>query len=104
MRAAGWAPVELLISQWDGIHENPHPPYGHPLPSEWARDSAARPVVYPRHLSVRRRRKGDANKAQMAGRLRAKPTMTWPWIARRLEMGQWRTAANAERKAVSKKD
>ena len=45
-------PNDLLISQWDGIHENPHPPCGHPLPSEWASGSAARPVVYPTHLSV----------------------------------------------------
>ena len=45
-----------------------------------------------------RRRKGDRKKAGMAARLRAETTMTWEWIARRLAMGHWRTAANAMRK------
>jgi hypothetical protein len=36
-------------------------------------------------------------------RLRAETTMTWGWIARRLEMGHWRTAANAVRRAAVKR-
>ena len=43
------------------------------------------------------RRKGDKKKAEMAARLRKETTMSWPWIARRLAMGHWRTAANAVR-------
>jgi hypothetical protein len=39
--------------------------------------------------------KGDQGKARMAARLRTETTMTWPWIAQQLEMGHWRTAANA---------
>ena len=46
---------------------------------------------------MRLRRKGDTEKARMAGRLRRETTMTWRWIAQRLEMGHWRTAANAVR-------
>jgi len=34
----------------------------------------------------------------MAARLRRETTMTWEWIAKRLGMGHWRTAANAVRK------
>jgi putative transposase len=41
------------------------------------------------------RRKGDAIKARLANRLRSETTVTWPWIARRLAMGHWRTARNA---------
>lgn len=47
-----------------------------------------------------RRRKGDRKKAELAAALRAQTTMTWPWIAQRLAMGHWRTAANAVRKAT----
>ena len=43
------------------------------------------------------RRKGDLKKARMAALLREETTMTWTWISRRLEMGHWRTAANALR-------
>ncbi len=46
---------------------------------------------------LERRRKGDRKKARMAARLRAETTMTWEWIAERLGMGHWRTAANATR-------
>ena len=46
---------------------------------------------------LKRRRKGDLKKARMAARLRGETTMTWTWISRRLEMGHWRTAANAVR-------
>jgi REP element-mobilizing transposase RayT len=49
-----------------------------------------------------RRRKTDRKKAQMAARLRAETTMTWPWIASHLAMGHWRTAANACRSTVVK--
>jgi len=49
----------------------------------------------------KQRRKGDRQKACMAARLRAETAMTWPWIAQRLAMGHWRTAANAVR-AVSR--
>jgi hypothetical protein len=43
------------------------------------------------------RRKGDNKKARMGARLRKETTMSWMWIAKRLEMGHWRTAANATR-------
>jgi hypothetical protein len=33
----------------------------------------------------------------MAAALRAGTTMTWSWIAKKLDMGHWRTAANAVR-------
>jgi REP element-mobilizing transposase RayT len=46
---------------------------------------------------LRRRAKGDAGKADLADRLRLETTMTWRWIAERLAMGHWRTAANAVR-------
>lgn len=46
---------------------------------------------------LKRRRKGDAEKARMARRLRHETTMTWRWIAERLKMGHWRAAANAAR-------
>ena len=44
-----------------------------------------------------RRRKGDANKIRIAATLRADTTMGWKWIAKKLAMGHWRTAANAVR-------
>jgi hypothetical protein len=44
---------------------------------------------------LKRLAKGDAHKAEMAARLRAETTVTWSWIAKRLEMGHWRTAVNA---------
>ena len=43
------------------------------------------------------RRKGDPIKVQIAERLRRETTMTWKWIAERLEMGHWRSVANAVR-------
>jgi putative transposase len=46
---------------------------------------------------LRRRRKGDKVKVAMAKQLRRNTTMTWGWIAQRLEMGHWRAAANAVR-------
>lgn len=52
---------------------------------------------------LRERRKGDKKKAGMAKHLRKETTMTWNWIAKRLAMGHWRTAANAVRKTISKK-
>jgi len=45
------------------------------------------------------RRKGDEVKVHMATRLRAETTMSWRWIAQRLSMGHWRSAANAVRAA-----
>jgi putative transposase len=47
---------------------------------------------------LKRRPKGDSKKAAMASRLRRETTMTWEWIADRLSMGHWRTAANAVRR------
>jgi len=44
-----------------------------------------------------KRKKSDRKKALMAGRLRQETTMNWEWIAKRLAMGHWRTAANAVR-------
>lgn len=46
---------------------------------------------------LRKQRKGHRIKARMAAQLRSETTMTWEWIARQLEMGHWRTAANAVR-------
>ena len=46
---------------------------------------------------LRSRRKGDVKKARMAARMRKETTMSWRWIANRLQMGHWRTAANAVR-------
>jgi REP element-mobilizing transposase RayT len=46
---------------------------------------------------LRKRRKGDKWKARMAAQLREETTMNWQWIAKRLEMGHWRTASNAAR-------
>lgn len=46
---------------------------------------------------LRRRLKGDKVKVAMAKQLRRSTTMTWEWIAQRLEMGHWRAAANAVR-------
>jgi hypothetical protein len=46
---------------------------------------------------LRRQPKRNKVKATMAKQLREGTTMTWSWIARRLEMGHWRAAANAVR-------
>jgi hypothetical protein len=46
---------------------------------------------------LKHRPKGDIKKARMAARLRTETAMTWLWIAKRLQMGHWRTAANAVR-------
>lgn len=46
---------------------------------------------------LRKHRKGDKKKVRMAVRLREETTMSWSWIAERLAMGHWRTAANAAR-------
>jgi hypothetical protein len=51
-----------------------------------------------------RRRKGDALKVRVATRLRGETTMTWKWIADRLEMGQWKSAANGVRLARRRRD
>src|ERR1043165_1993420 len=40
------------------------------------------------------RRKGDPQKVQMAGQLRAQTTMTLKWIAQRLKMGTWTHVSN----------
>ena len=52
---------------------------------------------------LKRRPKWDGIKAQVAVCLRERPTMTWPWIAERLEMGHWRTAVNAVRNKISER-
>jgi hypothetical protein len=56
-----------------------------------------------REEELKRRGKGDARKARMAARLRVETTMPWSWIAKRLEMGHWRTASHAVRRSVSKR-
>ena len=43
------------------------------------------------------RRKGDPVKVTLAARLRRETTLGWRWIANRLHMGHWRSAANAVR-------
>jgi REP element-mobilizing transposase RayT len=50
-----------------------------------------------REKDLERRPKGDKEKAGMAARLREETAVTWQWIAGRLQMGHWRTAANAVR-------
>ena len=52
-----------------------------------------------RDWELARRRKGDPVKTLVAGRLRRETTMTWKWIAHRLAMGHWRSAANGVRRA-----
>ena len=44
-----------------------------------------------------KRRKGDKQKVKMAATLRAHTTVGWKWIAEKLRMGHWRSAANAVR-------
>jgi hypothetical protein len=51
---------------------------------------------------LKHRRKGDPKKALLAAKLRSETAMTWQWIAQRLAMGHWRTAANAVRLATLK--
>ena len=51
---------------------------------------------------LRQQRKGDRQKARMAARLREETTMSWNWIAKRLVMGHWRTAANAVRAGLKR--
>jgi putative transposase len=46
---------------------------------------------------LKTRRKGHPLKVELAERLRRETTMTWKWIAERLEMGHWRSVANAVR-------
>ena len=41
------------------------------------------------------RPKNDKVKVRIAKRLRGQTTMSWKWIAERLSMGHWRSAANA---------
>jgi REP element-mobilizing transposase RayT len=55
-----------------------------------------------REAELKERAKGDKKKARMAARLRKETTMSWPWIAKRLEMGHWRTSANAVRARAAK--
>ena len=52
---------------------------------------------------LKRRPKGDGIKAGVAASLRENTSMTWAWIARRLEMGHWRTAANTVRNRSSER-
>jgi len=49
------------------------------------------------------RRKGDAEKAKIALRLRRETTVTLKWIADRLKMGTWTNVANCLAKAKLKK-
>jgi hypothetical protein len=46
------------------------------------------------HALLERRRKGDAQKVQMARRLPKETTMTWDWISYQLRMGAGASAAN----------
>jgi hypothetical protein len=48
------------------------------------------------------RRKGDKKKVWLAAQLRRETTMSCWWIAKRLEMGHWRTASNAVRACSAK--
>ena len=44
-----------------------------------------------------KRRKGDKEKVRMAAKLRSRTTVSWKWIAEKLRMGHWRSAAKAVR-------
>ena len=46
---------------------------------------------------LKRRRKADREKLEVAERLRSETTMTWGWIASHLQMGTAGYAANAVR-------
>ena len=46
---------------------------------------------------LEQRRKCDPVKVRIAQQLRQETTVTWKWIAGRLHMGHWRSAANAVR-------
>lgn len=103
-----WGPEEFrqemleLIGQKRGQHH-----YGEEL-KESETQKAERLVGEMLHKAgwseeeLQRRRKGDRKKARMAAKLRSETAMTWPWIAKRLAMGHWRTAANAVRWMTSK--
>ncbi len=47
---------------------------------------------------LQRQPKGARLKVYLATQLRAETTMSWKWIAQRLHMGHWRSAANAVRR------
>lgn len=48
-----------------------------------------------REEDLESRRKGHPVKVALAARLRRETTVSWRWIAERLRMGHWRSAANA---------
>ena len=50
-----------------------------------------------RESDLELRPKGDGVKVDLARRLRQETTLGWRWIATRLRMGHWRSAANAVR-------
>ena len=50
-----------------------------------------------KEADLKLRRKGDGVKVALAKQLRAQTTLGWLWIAKRLHMGHWRSAANAVR-------
>ena len=43
---------------------------------------------------LNKRRKGDAQKVELAWQLRCQTTMTLKWIAQRLKMGTWTYVSN----------
>ena len=43
-------------------------------------------------------RKGDPQKVRIASKLRKQTTVGWKWIAEKLHMGHWRSAASAVRR------
>ena len=51
-----------------------------------------------KEAELNRRGKADRTKVLVARHLRRETTMTWRWIAERLEMGHWRAASKAIRK------
>jgi hypothetical protein len=48
-----------------------------------------------------RRRKGDAQKVEIALRLRIETSITLKWIAQHLSMGTWNNVANCIYRAIS---
>jgi hypothetical protein len=66
----------------------------------WAGQLAARELkrLHLTEAELKRRRKGDAKKLQVARRLRRETTMSLNWIAKRLRMGAAGSLANLLRR------
>jgi hypothetical protein len=80
----------------------PEHPYGGPEWLETAEKEAQRILAEEQQQrgweAVKRRRKSDADKIQMARRLRTETTLTLAWIAETLSMGAAGSLANCLRR------